>query len=129
MARPAGIGPTEGELSILRIFWEQGPSTVREVNRVLNQTRKTGYTTTLKLMQIMLAKGILRRDESQRPQVYSPTITRDKVERQLVGHLLERVFDGSATQFVQQVLAAKKASPAEMAEIRRMLRNSGKEKS
>ncbi len=129
MARPAGIGPTEGELSILRIFWQRGQSTVREVNRVLNQTRKTGYTTTLKLMQIMLTKGILRRDESQRPQVYSPTITRDQVERQLVGHLLERVFDGSATQFVQQVLAAKKTSPEEMAEIRRMLRNSGKEKS
>ena len=129
MARPAGIGPTEGELSILRIFWQRGQSTVREVNRILNQTRKTGYTTTLKLMQIMLTKGILRRDESQRPQVYSPTITRDQVERQLVGHLLERVFDGSASQFVQQVLAAKKASPGEMAEIRRMLRHSGKEKS
>ncbi len=129
MPRPAGIGPTEGELSILRIFWERGPSTVREVNRALNQTRKTGYTTTLKLMQFVLAKGIPRRDDAQRPQVYSPTITGDQVERQLVGHLLERVFDGSASQFVQQVLAAKKTSPGEMAEIRRMLRNSGKEKS
>ena len=129
MARPASTGPTDGELSILRVFWRQGPSTVRQIHRFLHRTKQTGYTTTLKLMQIMLQKGLLRRDESERPQVYSPTITQDQAERQLVGDLLERVFDGSASQFVQQVLAAKKASPAEMAEIRRMLRGVEKEKS
>ena len=129
MARPASIGPTEGELSILRVFWEQGPGTVRQINRALNRAKQTGYTTTLKLMQIMLTKGLLLRDESERPQVYSAAITRDQAERQLVGDLLHRVFDGSASQFVQQVLAAKRASPAEMAEIRQMLRDFGKGKS
>ena len=129
MARPASIGPTEGELSILRVFWKQGPGTVRQINRALNRTKRTGYTTTLKLMQIMLAKGLLHRDESERPQVYSTAITKDQAERQLVGDLLHRVFGGSASQFVQQVLAAKRASPAEMAEIRQMLRDFEKGKS
>lgn len=122
MARRASIGPTDGELEILRVLWEEGPETVRHVNQVLNRTRTTGYTTTLKLMQIMLAKGLLRRDESRRPQVYTAAVSRNRAERQLVGDLLERVFDGSASQFVQQVLAARKTSPEEMDEIRRVLR-------
>ena len=129
MARRPGIGPTEAELEILQVLWNRGPSTVRQINRAINGIRKTGYTTTLKLMQIMLSKGLLQRDESERPQVYEATLSKDKAERRLVGDLLERVFEGSASQFVQQVLAAKNASPEEMSAIRRILRNFGKGKS
>ena len=129
MARRPSTGPTERELAILQVLWQAGPGTVRQVNQALNRVRKTGYTTTLKLMQIMMSKGLLHRDESKRPQVYEPAISKDRAERQLVGDLLRRVFDGSASQFVQQVLAAKNASPEEMAEIRRMLRQFDKDKS
>ena len=129
MARRPSTGPTERELAILQVLWQAGPGTVRQVNQALNRVRKTGYTTTLKLMQIMMSKGLLRRDESKRPQVYEPAISKDRAERQLVGDLLRRVFDGSASQFVQQVLAAKNASPEEMAEIRRMLRQLDKDRS
>ena len=128
MARRASSRPTAGELEILQALWELGRSTVRQVNQALNETRTTGYTTTLKLMQIMLEKGLLRRDESQRPQVYAPAVSKDRTQRQLVGDLLERVFDGSARQFVLQVLSAKKASREEMAEIRRLLRKAEREK-
>lgn len=129
MARKASNRPTEAELQILQALWRDGPSTVRQVNKALNRTRDTGYTTTLKFMQIMLDKGLLQRDESQRPQVYQPAVSRDRAEQQLVGDLLDRVFDGSASQFVQQVLAAKNASPGEMKEIRRMIRDFEKGKS
>jgi BlaI family penicillinase repressor len=128
MARRASSTPTEAELEILQVLWEQGPGSVRQVNQTLNLTRTTGYTTTLKLMQIMLAKGLLRRDERQRPQVYAPAASKDRTQRQLVRDLLERVFEGSASQFVLQVLSTKKASPAELAEIRRLLQGWGKEK-
>ena len=128
MARRRSTGPTERELAILQVLWQAGPGTVRQVNQALNRVRRTGYTTTLKLMQIMMSKGLLRRDESKRPQVYQPAVSKDRAERQLVGDLLRRVFDGSASQFVQQVLAAKNASPEEMTEIRRMLRQFGKDK-
>ena len=129
MARRASIGPTEAELEILQVLWNRGPSTVRQVNRAINRIKKTGYTTTLKLMQIMLSKGRLRRDESERPQVYEATLRKSDTERRLVGDMLERVFEGSASQFVQQVLAAKNASPKEMVEIRQIFSNFEKEKS
>ena len=128
MARRASRRPTEGELEILQVLWQQGPGSVRQVNEALNEARPTGYTTTLKLMQIMLDKGLLRRDESRRPQVYTPAVSKDRTQRQLVGDLLERVFDGSARQFVLQVLSAKNASPQEMAEIRRLLRKAERDK-
>ncbi len=128
MARQATNGPTEGELAILRVLWDKGSASVREVNQALNETKRTGYTTTLKLMQIMLGKGLLSRDDSVRPQVYSPALSKDRTERQMVGDLLERVFDGSASQFVMQILAAKKASPKELAEIRRILAKANSKK-
>ena len=128
MARRASNTPTEGELEILRVLWADGPSTVRQVNEALNQSKPTGYTTTLKLMQIMLGKGLLRRDESQRPQVYAPAASKDRTQRQLVRDLLERVFDGSAGQFALQVLSTKRASPEELAAIRRLLDEWGRKK-
>jgi len=125
MARRAPTKPTEAEMEILQVLWRQGPATVRQVNRRINRDRRTGYTTTLKLMQIMLGKGLLTRDESTRPQVYAPAVSRDKAQRQLVGQMLEKVFEGSTSRLVMQALSAKKASPEELAEIRRLIRKHG----
>jgi len=118
---PAPKRPTDSELAILRILWERGPSTVRQVLAGLNRDRATGYTTALKMMQIMTEKGLLERDESVRPQVYRPRLSRDLTERQLVSDLLERAFAGSAKRLVLQALAVKKASAQEMAEIEKLL--------
>ncbi len=127
MPRRASSKPTEGELEILQVLWEIGPASVRQVNRALSRAKPTGYTTTLKLMQIMLEKRLLRRDESQRPQVYAPVISKARTQRQLVRDLLERAFDGSASQFVLRILSTKRATPEELAEIRRLLSDWGKE--
>ncbi len=121
MARKASKQPTEGELQILQVLWDEGSATVRQINGLLNSTRQTGYTTTLKLMQIMLDKGLLRRDESQRPQVYSAAMTKVRVQRKFVGDMLARVFDGSASQLVMQVLSSKDTTADQLAEIRRLL--------
>lgn len=111
--------PTEGELAILRVLWKRGPSTVREVQESLGQD--AGYTTVLKLMQIMAAKGLLRRDESERTHVYAAAAPESATQRQLVRHLLDRAFEGSAAKLVMQALSVKRASPEELAEIRRLL--------
>jgi len=111
--------PTPGELEILRVLWERGPSTVREVHDGLE--RATGYTTVLKLLQIMAEKGIVTRDESERAHVYAARVPEADTQRQLVGDLLDRAFGGSALKLVLHALAARKASPAEIARIRRML--------
>lgn len=113
--------PTDSELAILRVLWRLGPSTVRAVHDELNRGEATGYTTVLKLLQIMTEKGLVKRDESERSHVYTPSCSQEQVQRQLVGHLLERAFGGSARQLVMQALAAKKSSPSELAEIRRLL--------
>ena len=113
--------PTDAELTILRILWEQGPSTVRQVYQGLNQDRATGYTTALKLLQIMTDKGLVERDETKRPQVYRPRMSREQTERQLVRDLLDRAFAGSAKRMVMQALAVKKASPEELAEVEKLL--------
>ncbi len=113
--------PTDSELTILRVLWRLGPATVRTVHAELNRAQQTGYTTVLKLLQIMTGKGLVKRDESERSHVYEPVLPEQEVQRQLVGHLLERAFGGSAQKLVLQALAAKKASPEELAEIRRLL--------
>src|SRR5262245_4391066 len=118
-ARPSK--PTDAELSVLRVLWQRGPSTVREVWQDLNPIQRTGYTTVLKIMQIMLEKGHLRRNESDRSHVYRAALTEQKTQRQVVRHLLDGVFSGSATKLVMQALAAKKATAAELTEIRRLL--------
>lgn len=115
------IKPTEAELAILRVLWERGPSTVREVTEALHAQRGTGYTTTLKLLQIMTEKGLVRRDDANRVHVYEASAPAEATQRGLVSDLLERAFGGSAQQLVMQALAAKRASPAELAEIRRLL--------
>jgi predicted transcriptional regulator len=121
MARHKTPRPTDGELAILRILWSRGPSTVRHVNEALNKDRTTGYTTTLKLMQIMTDKGLVVRDQSQRTHVYRANAAQEKTQRQLVGDLMDRAFGGSARKLVMQALAAKKVSPRELAKIKKLL--------
>ena len=121
MKKPSPPKPTEAELSILRVLWQRGPSTVREVWEQLHPTQETGYTTVLKTMQIMFEKSLLKRNDSERSHVYEAARSREHTQRQVLGHLLERLFSGSAPQLVMQALAAKKASPEELAEIRKLL--------
>lgn len=113
--------PTAAELEILRVLWAQGPSTVREVHENLNRSKPTGYTTVLKLMQIMAEKGLVARNEEQRAHVYEAACRQQDTQRQLVDDLVERAFGGSASELVMQALAAKRATPEELAEIRRIL--------
>jgi len=113
--------PTDAELQILRVLWQRGPSTVRGVLEGLERGRSIGYTTVLKLLQIMAEKGLVSRDESQRAHLYAPRIPREETQRQLVGDLLERAFGGSAERLVMQALASRKASPEELARIRKLL--------
>jgi len=113
--------PTEAELAILRVLWQRGSRTVREVWEELNPTQRTGYTSVLKLMQIMFEKGLVARDEAERSHVYRAARSQEHTQRQVVGHLLERVFGGSAHKLVMQALAAKKASPAELKEIQKVI--------
>jgi predicted transcriptional regulator len=113
--------PTQAELEILSVLWLRGPSSVREVQETLSAAREMGYTTVLKLLQIMARKGLVARDERERTHVYRAALAQEQTQRQLVTDLLERAFNGSASQLILQALAARRASPDEMAEIRRML--------
>jgi BlaI family transcriptional regulator, penicillinase repressor len=113
--------PTEAELAILRVLWERGDQSVRSVQRILNESKPTGYTTVLKLMQIMTEKGLVERDETQRPQIYRPRYTRERTQRQLVGDLLQRAFGGSVKALVLQALAVKKTPEAELEAIEKLL--------
>lgn len=121
MAKKAVPKPTEAELAILQVLWDQGPSTVRQIQDVLEKDRGTGYTTTLKLMQIMFEKGLLTRDESQRSHIYSAAASRSKTQKMIVGKMIDQWFDGSARQLVVQALASRKSSPEELAQIRELL--------
>lgn len=121
MARHKSDRPTDGELAILRVLWERGSSTVREVNEALNQDQTTGYTTTLKLMQIMTEKGLVVRDESERRHIYTANVAEEQTQRQLVGDLMDRAFGGSARKLVMQALAAKKVSGRELGKIKKIL--------
>jgi predicted transcriptional regulator len=113
--------PTDAELSILRVLWRRGASTVREVHEELSRDRSTGYTTVLKLLQIMTEKGLVTRNDAERAHVYQATQSEEHAQRGLVRDLLDRVFEGSAQKLVLQALTAQKASPEELAEIRRLL--------
>ncbi len=121
--------PTQGELAILRVLWEQGPSTVRAVWEKLNGQSRTGYTTALKLMQIMAQKGLVSRDESQRTHVYRAAIAKAKTERRLVRDVLDRVFGGSAERLVMRALEEKDITPDELARIQELLDRKGREQS
>lgn len=114
--------PTDAELEILNVLWQRGASTVRDVHQAIMQTRPAmGYTTVLKLMQIMAEKGLVQRDESQRAHVYEARLAREQTQQQLIGDLLERAFEGSAMKLVMQALSTKQASAEELSTIREML--------
>lgn len=121
MTRPKATRPTDGELEILRILWERGPSTVRQVFRTLNEKRAAGYTTVLKLMQIMTEKGALVVDRTVRPQVFKPVETRRQTQRRLVNDLVERAFGGDPGRLILHALSSKKASAQERKQIRELL--------
>lgn len=113
--------PTEAELAILAVLWSRGPSTVREVHDELGREKASSYTTTLKLLQIMADKGLVRRDESQRAHVYAAREAPEKTQAQLVHDLVDRAFAGSAARLVMHALSGKRATAKELAEIRRLL--------
>jgi predicted transcriptional regulator len=113
--------PTDTELAILRVLWARGASTVRQVHEALAETRDTGYTTTLKLMQIMADKGLVKRNETARSHVYSASAGEEQTQRQLVQDLVDRAFGGSAAQLVLRALSAEGASDAELKEIRKLI--------
>jgi predicted transcriptional regulator len=113
--------PTDGELLILNVLWRRGPSTVRQVHEELAPERDTGYTTTLKLLQIMHEKGLVRRDTSERSHVYEAACGEAATKRRAVGDLLDRVFEGSARQLVMRALEAGKVPADELRQIRRLI--------
>lgn len=122
---PRPLRPTDAELAILQVLWDRGPSTVREVHQALAPERETGQTTTLKLMQIMAEKGLVRRDESARTHVYTARFSRERTQRQLVSDLVDRAFGGSAAALVMQALSTQAPSDEELREIRRLVAEYG----
>jgi len=121
LARNASTRPTDSELAILRVLWDRGPSTVRQVCDELNRSRPTGYTTVLKLMQIMLDKELLARDERQQSHVYCARHGEQQTQKLLIRDLVDRAFGGSARRLILGALSARKVSSHELAEIREML--------
>src|SRR5450631_767354 len=115
------LKPTASELEILHVLWSKGPSTVREVLDSLNEKKDMGYTGVLKLLQIMTAKGTVRRDETRRAHVYEACLPAEQTKRQLAKDMLQRVFEGSASQLMMHALAGSKASQEEIEELRHLL--------
>ena len=113
--------PTAAELEILQVLWECGPRSVREIQQTLNKIKPTGYTTVLKLLQIMTDKGLVTRDEKQRPQIYRPRFRREHTQRQMLHDLVQRAFGGSVKALVLQALAGRKSSREELEEIEKLL--------
>ena len=121
MSKPSTPRPTDTELAILRVLWERGPSTVRQVHESLSRERPSAYTTALKMLQIMTEKGLVRRDESDRTHIYQARLSEEQTQRQLVRDLLDRAFGGSASKLVMQALASRRASAEELSEIRKLI--------
>ena len=121
MPRKPSNRPTDAELTILRVLWDRGPSTVKDVHEELSQDTKVGYTTVLKTLQIMTEKALVTRDESQRAHVYAAARSEEQTQQHLLRDLLERAYEGSASKLVMQALSTKRATAEEIAEIRRLL--------
>jgi len=121
MPRPPSSQLTEVELQILRILWEQGPSTARQIHNGLAKERDTNYSTTVKMLSVMLHKKLVQRDEAVRPQVYRPAATQRRTQQRMLKDLIQKAYDGSAGSLVLQALASQKASPQELVEIRQLL--------
>src|SRR5688500_12424729 len=124
MATPKYVKPTESELEILQILWTKGIATVREVHEELGKTKDVGYTTTLKLMQIMHEKGLVKRDESIRTHIYQPSANKERTQKHLLGKMIDSLFGGSSTQLILQALGnGEKTSPEELEQIQTLLNN------
>jgi predicted transcriptional regulator len=113
--------PTEGELAILQVLWQKGPSTVRQVHESLESARPTGYTTTLKLMQIMAEKGLVARDQTSRTHMYTAKLPQHQTQHQFVTDMIAKVFGGSSAQLVMHALSSHSASKEELAEIKHLI--------
>jgi predicted transcriptional regulator len=118
--------PTSAELAILRVLWTHGPATVRQINDIMRADRQIGYSTTLKMVQIMTEKGLLLKDESVRPQVYKPARAEARTQLQLIDELIQRAFGGSASKLVLRAAAAKRITPDELAEIKKLIESEEK---
>jgi predicted transcriptional regulator len=121
MARNREQGPTEKELAILNVLWDKGPCTVRQVHCIISSTQETGYTTTLKLMQIMIDKGLLVRDDTPFKHVYKPAISKEMTQHRIVENILDKAFAGSAEALIMQALSSRKVSSEELENIRKFL--------
>jgi BlaI family transcriptional regulator, penicillinase repressor len=121
MPRSIAPRPTDAELAILRILWDRGPSTVRQVHDILGRERPAAYTTALKLLQIMIEKGLVERDERDRTHVYRAKLSEETTQRQLVRDLVDRAFGGSSMKLVMQALATRRASAEELRDIRKAI--------
>jgi BlaI family penicillinase repressor len=128
VSRTPSPRPTDAELAILRVLWDRGPSTVRQVHDVLGRERPAAYTTALKLLQIMTEKGLVERDDRDRTHVYRARLSEEQTQRQLVRDLVDRAFGGSASKLVMQALASRRASPDELREIRQAIDSARQEK-
>jgi BlaI family transcriptional regulator, penicillinase repressor len=115
------IRPTKAELTILRVLWNLGPKTVREIQNTLNASKPTGYTTVLKLLQIMTEKGLVERDETVRPQIYRARYSEEKTQRQLLTDLIQRVYGGSVKALVMHALSSKRTSAKDLEAIEKLL--------
>ena len=122
MARRPSSNPTEVELQILRVLWERGPSSVREVHQALEDDRDTGYSTTLKMMQVMTEKGLLLKDDSRRPQVYRPAISQEQAQTQFVDDMIQRVFGGAADKLILRAVSSRHLSREDLEQIRKLLK-------
>jgi predicted transcriptional regulator len=123
--RPPSSQPTEVELQILRILWRSAPATARQIHNQLSAVRDTNYSTTVKMLSVMLEKGLVRRDDTVRPQLFRPAATQERTQQRMLKDLIQKVYDGSAGSLVLQALASQNASPEELAEIRRVLGEMG----
>ncbi|MCM5528138.1 BlaI/MecI/CopY family transcriptional regulator [Parasegetibacter sp. NRK P23] len=121
MSQTKTIKPTESELEILQVLWEKKTATVREVHEELLKTKEAGYTTTLKLMQIMHEKGLVLRDDSIKTHIYQPAVTRERTQKHLLGKMIDNLFGGSPTQLVIQALGNHQTTKEELEELERLI--------
>src|SRR5215210_263243 len=117
------VKPTEGELEILQVLWERGNATVREVHETILKTKEAGYTTTLKLMQIMFEKGLVTRDDSAKTHIYQANVSKEKTQNQFLGKMISSLFGGSSSQLVMQALGSQSPTKEEIDEIQQYLNN------
>ncbi|TND09939.1 MAG: putative transcriptional regulator [Bacteroidetes bacterium] len=122
MSKKENIKPTESELEILQVLWENGPSTVRFINDKLNEQKETGYTTTLKIMQIMTEKKLLKREEDGRSHIYKAAIRRDDTQKQMLDRILETAYGGDAAALVLQALGHSKTTKEELEQIKAFIK-------